>query len=44
MRCLINKNLMEGLIAKTGKLTLNFLMNLSLTVDLMVEVDYPYIV
>lgn len=29
---------MEGLIAKTGKLTLSFLTNLSLTVDLMVEV------
>lgn len=29
---------MEGLIAKTGELTLSFLTNLSLTVDLMVEV------
>lgn len=29
---------MEGLIAKPGKLTLSFLTNLSLTVDLMVEI------
>lgn len=42
IRCLINtENLMEGLIAKTGKLTLSFLTNLPLTVDLMVEVRHP---
>lgn len=32
---------MEGLIAKTGELTLSFLTNLSLTVDLMVKVRHP---
>lgn len=32
---------MEGLIAKTGKLTLSFLTNLSLTGDLMVKVRHP---
>lgn len=32
---------MEGLIAKTGKLMPSFLMNLSLTVDSMIEVRHP---